>query len=263
MHVSARIGVIVSLCGLILSTSCSEDITADRTRFSVEEPFSIGVERKTRTTFSLEGVNGAVGVTGNPSASEITVSGVRRVESDSYEDAEAHLAELTVVIDSTDTEVLVRTVQPDDTGNRDYIVDYTITLPEDLVVEITNVNGEVTVQSLTGSVGVLCANGRIIGGVMEGDVDMRIGNGPIDTSVALPSGGRVELYASNGSIDLKIPQDTSAELTAKVANGGITVTDLTFSNKSETPKSFQGTLGDGDGVILLGVANGSIVIEGF
>ncbi|MEJ2721016.1 MAG: hypothetical protein P8181_07715 [bacterium] len=244
--------------------ACESDVTSSQlNKFPAEDTFSYEVAREARTHFQLESVNGKIELTGSPDSNAIVVSGVRRVESHSVADATARLEGLTVEIDSTDTAVNVRTEQPVDTEGRNYIVNYSITLPDNFQITIGNANGNITVRTVTNGVVVSCANGTVVGEGIEGNTIMNVANGSIDTAVTLPAGAGVALDVANGYIHLEIPRETSAQFTATVANGQIGVDNLTLSNMVTTPTKVTGTLGDGDGSIVLGVANGDITVEGF
>jgi hypothetical protein len=131
-----------TLLALALFTGCGEDDVGwvnDKDSFA-EEPFSFNIGLETRTLFVLQGISGSVEVTGDPAATLISVSGVRRVESDSEEDAAAHLPLLEVVADSSVTDASVRTVQPVHAEGRNYIVNYSVTLPQDLALTVGTIN---------------------------------------------------------------------------------------------------------------------------
>jgi DUF4097 and DUF4098 domain-containing protein YvlB len=260
-----RFGIIlVALLGLSLFAACDGNRISGvgNTNFSAEEPFSIDIARQNRTMFSLEGISGSVRVTGSPGASSISVTGVRRVESSSVEDATAHLAQLEVEVDSSQAEVVVRTIQPSNSAGRNYIVNYVISLPEDLVVDIANVNGDITVASLKSNAEIHCVNGPILADGIEGNITTEVANGGIGASVTLPPAGHADMRVTNGNIVLRIPQATSAKFSATAVNGSITLKDLTLSDATQTPGSLKGTLGDGDGTISLVVVNGIIVVRG-
>jgi hypothetical protein len=224
---------------LLLVTGCEEDNTTQPTRFTAEEPFVAEVGIGTRTRVRLIGVNGNVEINGDAGAAAISITAMKSVESDSYEDAEAHLADLEIGVATTESEIVVRTDQPDTTDGREYKVDYTIVLPKDFAVIVTNVNGEVLVGSIAGDVIVDVTNGRIHTTAIEGQARLRTANGDIDASVKLPTGGRTLLRTVNGDIALEIPRDTSATLTASVANGRVEVRDLELSNVVQTPTSIR------------------------
>jgi DUF4097 and DUF4098 domain-containing protein YvlB len=262
MHL--RIILVSSLLGLTLASACGGSDSGGfvNTRPSAEEPFSFNVARETQTALRLEGISGTVEVTGTPGATSISVAGVRRVEADTLEDATAHLAELDVVVDSSETEVVVRTVQPKLSAGRNYIVNYTISLPQDFAVNVVNVNGDVTVRSVDGDVVVSCVNGQIHADAIAGNAILALVNGQITASVTLPLGGQIDMGLVNGNIDLQIPQTTSAQFAARVGIGSITLTNLSLSNETVTPGSRTGTLGGGDGTISLDVGIGTIAVRG-
>jgi DUF4097 and DUF4098 domain-containing protein YvlB len=167
------------------------------------------------------------------------------VKSESTEDAEAHLKELAVDVQDLTNEILVRTVQPNQSGGRNYIVNYTITLPKNMDITVNSLNGRVTLDEILGSVFV------------------DLVNGVIDGEVTLPLDGTINMGIMNGSIDLDIPLNTSAEFTAGVTNGNISVSNLELQNRVATSKSLTGTLGDGRGIISLSTTNGEIMVTGF
>ena len=242
-----RLILVPSLLGLILVSGCGGGSSGGSfvdTRPWAEEPFTFDEAIGTQTALQLQGVSGNIEVTGVPGATSVTITGVRRVQANTLEDATAHLAELEVTVSSSANEVLVQTVQPKFSAGRNYIVNYVITLPQNFDCRIMSVNG------------------RILADTIEGNVLLTLASGDITASVALPFGGEVEMRAANGSINLQIPQTTSAEFTATVANGTITVKNLLLSNETVTPGSRTGTLGSGDGTISLGVGNGTIAVQG-
>lgn len=249
---------------LIVAAMCPacDDTTESPARFEAAEPFDVTIARDARTSLSLVGVNGTIRITGSPTANSIEVTGTRRVVSNSFDDAEAHLDLLEVRIDTSGTRVVVETHQPAVADGRDYIVDYAIALPDAFALIVTNANGDVTLEALRNDIVVRCANGRVIASDIEADMDVKIGNGTVDASIVLPPGGIVVMDVANGGIDLNIPTVTSAAFSAKIANGAITLVGLTLSDEIRTLTSVQGTLGGGDGTITLTVANGSIVVTG-
>jgi len=247
-----------------LFVACSDDSPTDaKWKFSAEESFSYEVGRGTREYFRIEGVNGTITIAGTSNADHVSVTGSRRVLSDTQQDANDRLDSLLVVVDSTDSEVSVQTVQPDDTQGRPYIVDYTISVPMDFDINLVAANGDVAINTIAGDILVLLANGDVTFDATEGNVSVSLANGEVKASSTLPPGGSIVLSAANGEIDLGIPQTTSAELTASVANGDITVRNLDVTITKRTQKELEGTLGGGDGTISLNLGNGAIHIYGF
>jgi len=255
----------ICLLGLMLVSACGgDDSGAVSTRPAAEEPFSIDVPLGTQTVLKLQGVNGTVTVTGAPGvAFQISITGVRRVEADTLEDATAQLAALQVDVTSSATEVLVKTVQPQFAAGRNYVVNYTIALPEHLDVSVKTVNGDITVRSLNGDCTIMNLNGAIHADAIVGNAILSLVNGNIKALVTLPASGQIDIGVTNGTIDLAIPQSTSAQFSATVGTGSITLANLTLSNDTTTPGSRSGILGSGNGTIDLNAGNGAITVRGF
>jgi DUF4097 and DUF4098 domain-containing protein YvlB len=243
--------------------SSGPDDNVSNTDFVAKESFSYGVEVTDHTLLSLEGINGNVTITGLSGADSVIITGERRVGSESMQDAEAHLQELEVSVREIASEVYVKTIQPDKTHGRSYVVDYNITLPKELEVVVINVNGAVDIDSVNGSVSVQNVNGQVNLDEIIGSVSVNLVNGQIQAEVTLPKGGTITMTTVNGGIDLDIPQYTSAQFSATVVNGTIAISNLVLIGLVSTPTSLTGTLGTGEGTIVLTTVNGSISVSGF
>lgn len=217
--------------------------TIRNTDVVASEPFSFDWDSTGRSRLVLAGVSGSVVITGAAAGSNITVNGEREVGSDSLADAAAQLQELKVEVEEAGTDILVRTVQPANLGGRRYTVNYRIQLPTALAVSIVNVNGSVEVNGMTGDVQSSLVNGRV-------------------KAMLEPSAiAAIKLTVENGNIDLRLPQSTSAVLSAEVAHGSITLTDLVLQNEVRTSTLLQGMLGAGTGTVSLKTTNGSIWLD--
>ena len=237
-------------------------LSVGSTQFSAEQPFHFEVGRAARTEFRLDGINGLVEVVGAADVSSVVVAGGRRVKSESAADAEANLHRVQVEIDSSATAVEVRTQQPRKSGGRIYEVDYEISVPRDMELELTNINGRVVVGSIESGVTIRNVNGEIAIESLTGNTSAAVTNGAIAASIALPADGRAELRVINGNIDLRIPTDSSARLTASVQNGSIATADLALTDVVSSARSLTGTLGAGGGEITLSTVNGTIRVTG-
>jgi len=194
----------------------------------------------------IDAENGEIAITGQPGATSVTVYAVVRVGSNvSRADAEDGLDRVEARVEALPGEILIQTLQPATLDGRQYLVEYTVTVPDDLEVEVAQVNGHVTVDDLGNSLLVTVENGSVYG------------------SVTLPPGGEITLWAGNGDLDLRIPTSTSAELSARVGLGAITWNNLDFTNLVQTSRSLTGTLGAGTGLVDLDTGNGNIVVTGF
>lgn len=218
----------------------------DNPDFIAEQDVSREVQIEEQIRIRLVAINGEITITGQPDATSVIVSAELRVGSnENQEDAEEGLDQLEVVVTDLPDKVLVQTHQPKDSRGRQYVVNYTITVPNNLEVDAHQLNGAILVDEMSNSVFVNAVNGNI------------------DSTVRLPPNGEIRLSTANGNLDLSIPTSTSAEISTFVDNGTITWDNLDLVDTAQTNQSLTGTLGDGDGVIRLETINGNIDLIGF
>ncbi len=238
----------------------------DRVRnqdFLAEAPLRIDLNAVARTDLRIEGINGDIDVIGATGTETVSVRGVRQVWSESVADAGAYLDRLQVVVTETGSEILIRTVQPQNTGGRRLVVNYELTVPARLLVRAVNVNGDVAVGGMAGDVEVDLVNGNVTCSDLAGDVHVALVNGAIGCRATMAVGGVIDLRAVNGSLVLDIPRSTSARFAAEVVNGSISTSNLALQDVASRPTSLTGTLGAGQGTIDLQTVNGNILARGF
>ena len=260
---------LASLC--VYMFGCSDDNgtsgctgCVDNTDFMAEQDFYSRIDAADNSKLGVVGISGNISITGVADSDSIIVSGTRRVRSESTEDAEAHLPLLEVDIDDTGSDVVARTEQPSQAEGRLYEVDYEIIVPADMEVQVSSINGNVTINHVTASVDIGLVNGQIVLDDVVGSTSVGLTNGQIDAEVTLPIDGVIDMGVVNGTIDLEIPVDTSAEFSAAVTNGEIEVAGNLSLQDIETGHVWiTGTLGDGQGEITLTVINGNIDVTGF
>lgn len=233
--------------------------------FLAEVSLNTDLDATGRATLRVEGINGNITVVGVAGTETIMIRGERQVWSESVADAEDYLDRLQVVVTEVGSEILIRTVQPSNTGGRNLVVNYELSVPARLITELVNLNGNVTVQLMDDDVTVNNTNGNVTLDDVLGDQDVMLVNGNIESQVpVLAQGGVIDLTTVNGNVVLDIPQNTSAQFSANLVNGTIVVNGLVFQGPIvNTPTSFSGTLGTGQGTIALRTTNGNIVATGF
>jgi len=250
---------------IVLSvTGCGDDGDSV-TRFEEKEPFSFEVTVASHDQFKLLGVNSEITITGESGADSVMIAAIKRVQSSiSAEDAKEHLQELEVDWESVANAISVETIQPKDTAERNYSIDYTITLPKYFKIQVDSANAVVTLDSIENNVAVNIANGEVTLMNIHGSALVNLANGTIDSEVALPLQGTIDLkVATGGDIHLAIPTSTSAEFSAISLFGNInTSSNLVFQDEVKTSTSHSGTLGSGQGMISLGTM-GNINVSGF
>lgn len=264
----------VALCLALLALGCGDDPAYNRV---AEADFDVSFDVTTQTGFDLEGVNGAVTVTGSAATNQITVAGTRRVRSDSQADAENRLLDLQVATTVSQDAILVRTEQPQNTEGRSYEVDYVITLPVDLAIHLVTVNGNVTVSNAKAGLDVSGVNGNITVSNVDGldvtivngnvtvtdaeDINVAVTNGNITFDINPPPGDEVHAATVNGNIVLVISAGASTDIKAIRENGTVTTISLPLTNYSDDGRVFKARLGAGEGQITLQTVNGNIVLS--
>lgn len=259
-----RMLAVVTVAALAMLTACGDvsgpDFVVDqgswsgewpwfwpeKTRYIADKELFRSVPVTAQGRICLDAGNGEIVITGQPGAASVTVSAELVVGSNvSREDAEGGLDLLGVRVEELPGEILVQTLPPGALNGRRYVVNYTVTVPSDLPVNVSQVNGHVIVEDLESSLLVRLENGSIYG------------------TVSLPPGGEITLWTGNGDLDLRIPTSTSAELSARVDLGTIAWNNLDFRYPVQTSRSFTGTLGNGAGRIDLDTRIGNIDVTGF
>ena len=232
--------------------------------FLAEASLNIDLDATTRTTFRVEGINGNIDVVGVAGTETFMIRGERQVWSESIADAQDYLDRLDVVVTELGNEILIRTVQPTNTGGRNLVVNYELSVPARLIAQLININGNVTVQLMDNTVAVNNVNGNVILDDVLGDQLVTLVNGNIESQTPiLALGGVIDLETVNGNVGLDVPQNTSARFSAHLVNGTITVSGLVLLNPVSTLTSLTGTLGGGQGIIDLRTVNGNIRASGF
>jgi len=259
LAVLGLIGAVGAACGDATGT---DDQVRNQNSLA-EEALLIDLDATGQTSFRVEGINGNVDVVVVAGTEAFTIRGERQVWSESIQDAQDYLDRLAVVVTETVDEILIRTVQPQNTGGRSLVVNYVLTVPERLAARMVNVNGNVTARQVFGAVTIDDVNGNITLDELSGSVDVVLVNGNITCRAVIVAAGTIDLETVNGNVTLDIPQNTSAEFAAHLVNGTITTSNLVFQNVTGGPISLIGTLGTGQGMIDLRTVNGNIVARGF
>ncbi len=262
------IGIRGAMLALVLAavvglSACDHDVYGPGGGFTASDSFHFDVSANGLWGFYLEGTNGDVSVVGVQNTSTVVVQGRRRVNSFSRPDAHRRLDDIAVDIYEEDGELIIRTLQPADDRDHEYIVHYEILVPEWFLASVYNVNGLVTVDRMAGGVVVVNSNGPlelfdVLGSAIADNI-----NGDIIADISILRDEFIDLRTVNGNILLDIPFETSAWLEASLTNGEIIVQNLTLRDQEVANGFLSGRLGSGAGEIDLLTTNGNIRIRGY
>ena len=138
-------------------------------------------------------------------------------------------------------------------------VRYHVRAPKNALVNLTNTNGQVTVNALSGKVVAHTTNGAVKGTNLTGGVDGETTNGSVSIDIASVGSEKISLKTTNGSVTLMLPEKAKATVAASVTNGGINVGSLdNFEVTEKSRRHLEGKMNGGGTAVELHTTNGSI-----
>jgi DUF4097 and DUF4098 domain-containing protein YvlB len=154
-------------------------------------------------------------------------------------------------------------------------VDYTLMVPEDSMITITQTNGPIKLRGLAGAITAsLVEKGPIDITECSASVNATTNNGDISVQQKkFDEQGSIFLKSERGNISLLIPRETKAYLNAKTEAGTIvSAQPVTIARKTtqlnahyweQTKKEVEGTLGglEADAPITLATTKGTISLK--
>jgi DUF4097 and DUF4098 domain-containing protein YvlB len=141
-------------------------------------------------------------------------------------------------------------------------VDYTIRVPKDVTIEISNVSGDVRVSGIDGTVRVNNVSGEVEAMHIDGNLRIHTVSGIIDASLVQMSGNRdADMEAVSGSIRLAVPPHSSAYVTARSISGDFD-SDFNVPTQQHTVGvEATGRIGSGSGTIEMRTISGSMTLS--
>lgn|GEM_PF-1842266 len=222
--------------------------------------FFVDTERK----LSIDNLSGSVTIVGSDGFDSIRVEIVTKVRSTSQTDANSRLDDFDIDITNfvNDSLLLIESDHPSSTGDVNYTVEFTITVPSDMVIEVVQAAGAVSITNIDNTIGVNVVAGNVTMTGTNAPITGTITSGSFTVSATLPINNNIVLGTTTGSINLTIPTSTNADFSATVVTGSINTTNLTLTNQASSATTLTGVLGSGAGNIVLTTVTGSIQVTG-
>jgi hypothetical protein len=143
-----------------------------------------------------------------------------------------------------------------------YEVRYQVRLPPGIEAQVSTTNGSVKAIGLTGKLKASIVNGEVEMTDMAGALDAAVVNGSLTVKLSTVS-APVRLETTNGRLMLELPQTSKANLSARVVNGGLTVSGLPVEEPGQRRiKNLEAALNGGGPSIDLRTTNGRVTITG-
>ncbi|MGH7644831.1 MAG: DUF4097 family beta strand repeat-containing protein [Gemmatimonadales bacterium] len=141
----------------------------------------------------------------------------------------------------------------------DVAVRFTVHLPRGVLIDVSTVNGQVTVADAAAPVVARTVNGAIHAATSQGPIKATTVNGSIEATIrSLGRGGDVELQTVNGSITAVLPPDLNARLEASTVNGRVETAYPVVVQGRVNPRQLHAQIGTGGPRLALSTVNGSV-----
>ena len=141
-------------------------------------------------------------------------------------------------------------------------VRYHVRAPKQVVVNVANTNGAVTLTDLGGKAIVRTTNGAISAKNITGALEARSTNGGVNAEFASLGADAISMQTTNGALTIIVPDDAKANLSASWTNGGINIAPgLKLEVSEQSRRKFEGRLNGGGTAIQLRTTNGGIRIR--
>ncbi|HEV2354740.1 MAG TPA: hypothetical protein VGR89_10875 [Puia sp.] len=185
------------------------------------------------SVLALYNLNGSLNVEGY-SGDKVLIEVDERLTADNSEALEAGKKEFRLGFDQTSDSIIVYIAEPFDTrpcqhcdrgwNHRDIDYDFdlvfTVKVPYNTNLDISTVNkGDITVESVSGSLHVNNVNGKITINDAKGDTWAHTINGNLTVNYLNVPPGNSDYYTLNGKLTVTYPASLSADLQFKSMNG--------------------------------------------
>ena len=139
-------------------------------------------------------------------------------------------------------------------------INYEITVPVNIKVDISETNGSMTAANFGNRSVLRLTNGGLILDKCSGNIDAEVTNGSISGNLDSTKG--LTLKVTNGGIKLGNLKSVSGDVSASVTNGNVKSEGIEFSSSTHSKRNLNGRIGDGKYRIELTTINGSINLYG-
>jgi len=254
---------LLALLTILLTATAAEAAT-------LQANFDRTFDVRAGTLFALNNTNGHITIR-SWDQPRVQVHAVKHVESRDSESARRAMNELKIEPSVTADALRINTNYPRRSeGFFDWLagtnvsmsVEYDVTVPRSMNLNIENTNGGIDIADVRGSHQISNTNGHIELSHCAGDVEAETTNGAIRAELSEVNPGKaIRLETTNGRITVSLPKSVSARVDASTTNGSIK-TDLPVSTTEVSRNALRGTInGGGSAELRLRTTNGGISIE--
>lgn len=217
-------------------------------RFTKSETVQYQINASGKQKVKLENILGSIVITQNDNSEALKIKALKEVKV-KKKFLNTPFDEIVVKIDTTTSVINIMTeINKKGEDNifkfdidKGQSVDYEISVPKNIEVEIENISGNITLGDLSNNVKIDLVNGDVSLERHTGIIECDITNGTFTGKIDSTSG--ININVINGNITLYLNDFINANVRAETVSGKITEENLQFSNVVKEKNLFKAKLG--------------------
>jgi DUF4097 and DUF4098 domain-containing protein YvlB len=153
---------------------------------------------------------------------------------------------------------------PDTAARESWSVSYAVTVPNRADLDLSAVNGPISVRDVSGRIRAETRNGPLALDGLAGDVRGRTTNGPLTVKLSGSrwDGAGMDAETRNGPLTLEVPEDYSAALETGTVRGPLSVGfPITVTLSGRRTDRISTTLGSGGAPVRVVTTNGPATVR--
>lgn len=200
----------------------------------------------------LDNINGSISISRSNNQGSLIIKAQKEIKvKKKYLDAP--FDEIEVKIDTTSSNIISVSTEINKSGedgifkfnlDREQKVNYQLQVPDEIEIEVENVNGNVSTDGLNNNVKIDLVNGEVDMDSFTGRLECEITNGSFSGHIDSTAG--IDLNTINGNVTLFLNNYLNANVRAETVSGKISDENLQFRDVIKEKRMFKGKLGNGD-----------------
>ncbi|NQT34373.1 DUF4097 family beta strand repeat protein [bacterium] len=272
--IALSIALLLTLTALpaIAMSGVPDDAKASAENIFHQEESAAGIDK-----IEIETINGSIEVTGYD-GDQIIVDATYKVRGRDQDVCNELLEKVRIEV-KINGEVLKIEPKTKDKKGYSVSVHFEVKAPSHIALEAEIISGSIEVADINGGAELETINGDIECSNMTGEVSCETINGSIDFkdvteelnaetingSISAENGSispaTIDFGTINGTINIKLQKTPDASLSASTMNGKVRIKGVSNIELKKGARSFNATLGTGEGDYSLSTINGSILVE--
>lgn len=236
-------------------------------KYTKSETEEIRINTAGKRKLSLENISGNIRIVKNSDSSTLIIKALKETKVKKKE-LETPFDEIKIETDTNSENISVRTVISKNDGikffslSKNPTVNYDLYVPENIEIEIENINGDLSTKNLNNSLKISLVNGDVEIENYTGTLNCEITNGSFYGEVDSTEGINVSII--NGSITLNLSNFMNANIEAETVNGKISDENIQLRELRKEKKYLKAKIGnqESDVEIKIETVNGKIKLKG-